>query len=64
MPRRKLNSERMLAGVLAALRSKRTPPNLCDGLNRRAAFLADQIKKSLQAKTEDKSSSPNEESRK
>ena len=39
MARRKLSLKDQLRGVKAALRSRRTPPQLCDGLRRRAEVL-------------------------
>ena len=39
MARRKLTLEDQLKGVKAALRSRRTPPQLRDGLRRRARHL-------------------------
>lgn len=39
MPRRKLTDEQQLKGVRAALRSRRTPPQLRAGLERRAGEL-------------------------
>jgi signal transduction histidine kinase len=44
MARRKLNLEEQLKGVRAAVRSKRTPPQLREGLRRRAKWLIDQIR--------------------
>jgi hypothetical protein len=40
MARRKLSLKEQLKGIRAALKSKRTPPQLRDGLRRRAAWLA------------------------
>lgn len=45
MARRKLTLEEQLRGVRAALRSKRTPPQLKEGLRRRAEALEKQIEK-------------------
>jgi len=43
MARRKLTLEEQLRGVRAALRSKRTPPQLKEGLRRRAEVLEKEI---------------------
>jgi hypothetical protein len=43
MPRRTLSLEQMLAGVVAAIRNKRTPPPLKAGLQKRAEWLRNQI---------------------
>ena len=43
MARRKLTVEEQLKGVRAALRSRRTPPQLRDGLARRAEWLGKQL---------------------
>lgn len=43
MARRKLTFEEQLRGVRAALRSKRTPPQLKQGLKRRAEWLGQQV---------------------
>jgi hypothetical protein len=43
MARRKLTLEEQLRGVRAALRSKRTPPQLKEGLRRRAEALEKEI---------------------
>jgi hypothetical protein len=43
MARRKLSLEQQLKGVRAAIRSKRTPPQLREGLRRRAEWLDKQI---------------------
>lgn len=43
MARRKLSLKAQLKGVRAAIRSKRTPPQLRDGLRKRAEWLAKQI---------------------
>jgi hypothetical protein len=40
MARRKLSLEQQLKGVRAAIRSKRTPPQLREGLRRRAEWLS------------------------
>jgi hypothetical protein len=45
MARRKLTPEQQLKGVRAAIRSKRTPVQLREGLRRRADWLAKQIGK-------------------
>ena len=50
MARRKLNLEEQLKGVTAAIRSKRTPPQLREGLRRREAQLKQQIKQSVENK--------------
>lgn len=44
MARRKLTLEEQLKGIRAAVRSKRTPPQLRDGLRKRAQWLIDQIR--------------------
>ena len=44
MARRKLTLENQLKGVKAALRSRRTPPQLRDGLSRRAKELEKKLK--------------------
>jgi hypothetical protein len=46
MARRKLSLEQQLKGVRAAIRSKRTPPQLRDGLRRRAEWLSRELGKS------------------
>ncbi len=43
MARRKLTLREQLKGVQAAIRSRRTPPQLRDGLKRRAAELEKQL---------------------
>jgi hypothetical protein len=43
MARNKLSLEQQLKGVKAAINSKKTPPQLRDGLRRREAWLRDQI---------------------
>jgi len=48
MARRKLTLEQQLSGVKAAIRSKRTPPQLREGLRRRAKWLSTQIGKGQQ----------------
>jgi hypothetical protein len=45
MARRRLTFEDQLKGVRAALRSKRTPPQLKKGLQARADWLGRQVKK-------------------
>jgi hypothetical protein len=45
MARRKLTEEQQLKGVRAALRSRRTPPQLKEGLKRRA----EELEKKLEA---------------
>jgi hypothetical protein len=44
MARRKLSFEEQLKGVRAAARSKRTPPQLRDGLRKRAKWLIEQMR--------------------
>ena len=44
MARRKLTLEEQLKGVRAAVRSKRTPPQLREGLRKRAKWLIEQIR--------------------
>jgi hypothetical protein len=44
MARHKLSLEQQLKGVRAAIRSKRTPPQLREGLRRRAEWLEEQIR--------------------
>jgi hypothetical protein len=44
MARRKLTLVEQLRGVRAALRSKRTPPQLRQGLKRRAEWLGRQVR--------------------
>jgi signal transduction histidine kinase len=44
MARRKLTLEEQLKGVRAAVRSKRTPPQLRDGLRKRAKWLIEEIR--------------------
>ena len=44
MARRKLTLTEQLKGVRAALRSKRTPPQLRQGLTRRAEWLGRQVR--------------------
>lgn len=46
MARRKLTLQEQLKGVQAALRSKRTPPQLREGLRRRADWLRKRVGKS------------------
>jgi hypothetical protein len=46
MARRKLSLEQQLKGVRAAICSKRTPPQLREGLLRRAEYLSRQTGKS------------------
>jgi hypothetical protein len=43
MARRKLTLEQQLKGVRAAIRSKRTPPQLRDGLKRRECWLSKRV---------------------
>jgi hypothetical protein len=43
MARRKLTLKEQLRGIKAALRSKRTPPQLREGLRRRAEWLSQMI---------------------
>jgi signal transduction histidine kinase len=44
MARRKLTLKEQLKGVRAAVRSKRTPPQLREGLRKRARWLIAQIR--------------------
>jgi len=44
MAHRKLSFEEQLKGVQAAIRSKKTPPQLRQGLRQRAEWLKDQIR--------------------
>ena len=44
MARRKLTLEEQLKGIRAAVRSKRTPPQLRKGLRERAKWLIEQIR--------------------
>jgi signal transduction histidine kinase len=44
MARRKLTLEEQLKGIRAAVRSKRTPPQLREGLRKRAKWLIEQIR--------------------
>lgn len=44
MARRKLTLEEQLRGVRAAVRSKRTPPQLREGLRKRARWLIEQTR--------------------
>ena len=44
MARRKLTLKEQLKGVRAAVRSKRTPPQLREGLRKRAKWLIEQIR--------------------
>ncbi len=53
MARRKLSLEAQLKGVRAAIRSKRTPPQLRQGLRHRAEWLKKQIR-ATHPKTEKK----------
>jgi hypothetical protein len=55
MARRRLNLEQQLKGVKAAIRSKRTPPQLRDGLRRREVWLKDQVKKNVKRKSKKRS---------
>jgi hypothetical protein len=57
MARRKLSLEQQLKGVRAAIRSKRTPPQLREGLRRRAEFLSRQTGKTGRQPQKKKSSS-------
>jgi hypothetical protein len=43
MARRKLTLKQQLKGIRAALKSKRTPPQLRDGLRKRAEWLYKKI---------------------
>jgi hypothetical protein len=52
MARRKLSLEQQLKGVRAAIRSKRTPPQLREGLRRRADWLSSQIGEARRRKGE------------
>ena len=45
MARRKLTMQEQLKGIRAALRSKRTPPQLREGLKRRADWLEKRVNK-------------------
>ncbi len=49
MARRKLTLKEQLRGIKAAIRSPRTPPQLRDGLRRRAEFLEKEIRKQERA---------------
>jgi hypothetical protein len=44
MARRKLTLQEQLKGLRAAVRSKRTPPQLREGLRKRAKWLIEQIR--------------------
>jgi hypothetical protein len=44
MARRKLTLKEQLKGIRAALKSKRTPPQLKGGLRKRANWLAEKIR--------------------
>jgi len=50
MARRKLSLEQQLKGVKAAINSRKTPPQLREGLRRREAWLKDQIGRAPQDK--------------
>lgn len=50
MARRQLSLEEQLKGVKAAIRSKRTPPQLREGLLRRAEWLSREIARIEQGK--------------
>lgn len=54
MARYKLSLEQQLKGVRAAIRSKRTPPQLREGLRKRAESLKEQIRQTRPAKRERK----------
>lgn len=45
MARRRLTVKEQLKGVLAAIRSKKTPPQLREGLRKRADWLAAEIRR-------------------
>jgi hypothetical protein len=55
MARRKLTLVEQLKGVRAAVRSKRTPPQLREGLRRRAKWLVEQIRHGRPRKSKKKS---------
>jgi hypothetical protein len=57
MARRKLSLEQQLKGVRAAIRSKRTPPQLREGLRRRAEYLSRQTGKTGRQRQNKKPSS-------
>ena len=46
MARRRLTFEEQLKGIRAAIRSKKTPPQLREGLRKRADYLAAEIRRS------------------
>jgi len=50
MARRKLSLEQQLKGVKAAINSRKTPPQLREGLRRREVWLKDQIGRTPQGK--------------
>lgn len=50
MARRTLSLEQQLKGVTAAIRSKRTPPQLREGLRKRADWLTKQIAQRKQSR--------------
>jgi hypothetical protein len=54
MARRKLTLEEQLKGIRAAVRSKRTPPQLREGLRKRAKWLVEQIRQSRPRKKKKK----------
>lgn len=54
MARRKLSLDEQLSGVRAAIRSKRTPPQLREGLKQRAEWLKKQIGKTSPPKKKNK----------
>jgi len=56
MSRRKLSLEQQLKGVRAAIRSERTPPQLRDGLRRRAEWLTTRLGESARHKAKKKPS--------
>ena len=51
MARRQLTLEEQLKGIRAAIRSKRTPPQLRDGLRKRVKWLKEEIRRTRPQKT-------------
>ncbi len=58
MARRKLSLQEQLKGVNAAIRSRRTPPQLREGLRKRAAELEKQIRLTDESNLQPKSHQP------
>lgn len=55
MARRQLTLEQQLKGIKTAIRSKRTPPQLREGLRKRAKWLKEEIRRTQLKRKEEKS---------